>query len=109
MGNTFGNRPGAAIILLDDDSDFNLHLPPTSGEWPAGTTAWLRFYNQLEEIILQLDAAYQPLMLAFTLQSNATPVAPKDIPEGSTWKIVVSLPTSPNRTEAPVWVGSVEK
>lgn len=107
MPNTFGNRSGAAIILMDDDCDWNLWLPPATGTWPVGTSAWCRFYNTDGTTLLELAAGYMPSMLTFTLQTDAA-LAPKDIPNGTRFKIRVSLPTVPT-TEAPLWRGTVEK
>lgn len=109
MPTTFGNRSGAAVILMDDDCDWTLWLPPTSGVWPSGTEAWIRFYNSDDSVLLELSAGYFPDMLTFSLQADATPLAPKDIPDGTRYKIRVSLPTEPNTTEAPLWRGTVEK
>lgn len=101
-------RPGVGTLYLDDDCDWSLRLPPLgSPVWPDGSTAWIRFYESDGTMILQLDADVSEEAIAFSMQSDGTP-KPADIPDGSLFKIRVSLPGDPT-TEAPLWKGGVIK
>ena len=102
-------RSGVGVIVLDDDDDWTLKLTPLGAdEWPAGTSAWCRFYDDLGEILLEIPAVMTPEALTFSMQTGGDP-EPVDLPaEGCRFKIRVSLPGDPT-TEATLWRGRMEK
>ncbi|AWY06527.1 hypothetical protein HOT45_gp25 [Gordonia phage Trine] len=101
-------RARIGVMVLSDEDDWTLQLYPEDGsKWPVGTTAWCRWYDSLGGVIQSLDAIYSADYLTFTMQSDGTP-KPADIPDGSAFKIRVSMPGSPT-TESTVWRGDVEK
>lgn len=110
MTTDLGNkRAGVGLILLEDDCDWTLRLTPSGASvWPAGTTAWIRFYDDLDTTLIQMDAVVTEDYLTFSMQHDGTP-KPADLPDdGCKFKIRVSLPCDPT-TEAVVWRGGMEK
>lgn len=110
MTTDLGNkRAGVGTIVLEDDCDWTLRLTPSGASvWPAGTTAWIRFYDDLDTTLLQFNAVVTPEFLTFSMQSDGTP-KPADLPDdGCKFKIRVSLPGDPT-TEATLWRGGMEK
>ena len=110
MPTDLGNkRGGVGVIVLDDDDDWTLKLSPVgSPVWPDGTTAWIRFYDDLDTTLLQINAVVTEEYLTFSMQHDGTP-KPADLPDdGCKFKIRVSLPGDPT-TEATLWRGGVEK
>lgn len=109
MTTDLGNkRAGVGLILLEDDCDWTLRLTPSGASvWPAGTTAWIRFYDDLDTTLLTVNAVVTEEYLTFAMQSDGTP-KPADLPDACKFKIRVSLPGSPT-TEAVVWRGGMEK
>lgn len=100
-------RAGIGTIALDDDADWTLLLTPVGAPtWPDGTTAWIKFYDNVQTY-LQMNGTVTAEQIMFTLQQENTP-KPADIPDGCRFKIRVSLPGTP-RTEAIVWRGGVTK
>lgn len=101
-------RARVGIMVLDDDDDWILQLYPDDGsEWPPGTTGRCRFYTPLGGTLLDVAAVYSADYLTFSMQSDGTP-KPADIPDGTLFKIRVSMPGDPT-TESTTWRGSVEK
>lgn len=103
-------RAGVGVIVLDDDDDWTLKLTPVgASEWPTGTSAWCRFYDDLGEIILEIAAVVTPDALTFSMQTGGPGPTPYNLPdEGCPFKIRVSLPGDPT-TEATLWRGRMEK
>lgn len=101
-------RAGVGVIVLDDDDDWTLKLSPIGAPiWPEGTTAWIRFYDDLDTTLVQMDAVVTEDYLTFSMQHDGDP-KPADLPERCKFKIRVSLPGDPT-TEATLWRGGVEK
>ena len=109
MTTNLGNkRAGVGVIVLDDDDDWTLKLSPIGAPvWPDGTTAWIRFYDDLDTTLVQMDAVVTEDYLTFSMQHDGDP-KPAVIPDGCKFKIRVSLPGDPT-TEATLWRGGVEK
>ncbi|AWY05469.1 hypothetical protein PBI_MORRISSEY_27 [Gordonia phage Morrissey] len=110
MPTELGNRrAGVGVIVLDNDDDWTLKLSPIGAPiWPEGTTAWIRFYDELGTTLLQFDGIYSEDYLTFSMQHDGTP-KPADLPDtGCLFKIRVSLPGDPT-TEATLWRGGMEK
>ncbi len=106
--NLGNKRAGIGVIVLDDDDDWTLKLSPIGAPiWPEGTTAWIRFYDDLDTTLVQMDAVVTEDYLTFALQHDGTP-KPADLPDRCRFKIRVSLPGNPT-TEATLWRGGVEK
>ncbi len=106
--NLGSKRAGVGVIVLDDDDDWTLKLSPVgSPVWPDGTTAWIRFYDDLDTTLLQINAVVTEEYLTFSMQHDGDP-KPADLPERCKFKIRVSLPGDPT-TEATLWRGGVEK
>lgn len=101
-------RARIGLILLEDDCDWTLRLTPSGASvWPAGTTAWCRFYEEDGTTLLQMNGEVSEEAIVFSMQSDGTP-KPADLPEACRFKIRVSLPGDPT-TEAVVWRGGMEK
>ena len=109
MTTDLGNkRAGVGLILLEDDCDWTLKLSPVGyPTWPSGTTAWIRFYDDLDTTLLQFNAVVTEEYLTFSMQSDGPP-KPADLPDACKFKIRVSLPGDPT-TEATLWRGGMEK
>lgn len=109
MTTDLGNkRAGVGTIVLDNDDDWTLKLTPSGASvWPAGTTAWIRFYDDLDTTLLQMNGVVDSEYITFSLQHDGTP-KPADLPDACKFKIRVSLPGSPT-TEATLWRGGMEK
>lgn len=106
--NLGNKRAGIGVIVLDDDDDWTLKLSPIGAPiWPEGTTAWIRFYDDLDTTLVQMDAVVTEDYLTFSMQHDGDP-KPADLPERCRFKIRVSLPGDPT-TEATLWRGGVEK
>lgn len=106
--NLGNKRAGIGVIVLDDDDDWTLKLSPVGAPiWPEGTTAWIRFYDDLGTTLIQMDGVVDADYLTFALQHDGTP-KPADLPDRCRFKIRVSLPGDPT-TEATLWRGGVEK
>ena len=101
-------RARIGLILLEDDCDWTLRLTPSGASvWPAGTTAWCRFYEEDGTVLLTVNGEVTEEAVTFSMQSDGTP-KPADLPDACKFKIRVSLPGSPT-TEAVVWRGGMEK
>jgi len=109
MTTDLGNkRAGVGTIVLEDDCDWTLRLTPSGASvWPAGTTAWCRFYEEDGTVLLTVNGEVTEEAITFSMQSDGTP-KPADLPDACKFKIRVSLPGSPT-TEAVVWRGGLEK
>ena len=55
-----------------------MRLDPTAhalgaSVWPAGTTAWIRFYDDLDTTLIQMDAVVTEDYLTFSMQHDGSP------------------------------------
>ncbi|UZT28714.1 hypothetical protein [Nocardia phage NS-I] len=74
--NLGNKRAGIGVIVLDDDDDWTLKLSPIGAPiWPEGTTAWIRFYDDLDTTLVQMDAVVTEDYLTFSMQHDGSPQA----------------------------------
>lgn len=97
-------------LPMNDRVDCVVHLPvlpgPGGNEWPAGTSATLKFYTNPSDEVALLSVSGMVTTAAINFKIEAEVVA--TIPSGTYFEVIASLPDTPT-TECPLYCGRTVK